>query len=218
MDLKRIVSSRVTLYVCLAIAITNLLGYASMGNSSAVIIMALSGLLTSYFTRNMVIVLLTAIVCGAIFSIGERGDVVEGLENKTDESEQRPSPPAISGGPSPKVDREETQLRTFNNLNQNVDSEGMKALSADTERVFEQHKEIMTSIDNMKPVLSQANNMLKTLGSLTKPITSILEKLIPIVGSNPDMAKESPLSPQQLGDLQKQIQNLGAHSKAIGNV
>lgn len=189
----------------LGIAITNLLGYASLGNSSAVIIMVVSGLLTSYFTRNMVVVLAVATVCASVYAMNRNS--IEGLENK-EEAEQK----------APKVDRDETLSRAYKNLDSSLSSDGMKELSADTEKVFEQHKQIMSSIDNMKPILAQANNMLKTLGTLTRPITSILEKLIPIVGSNPEMAKESPLTAQQLGDLQQQIQNLGAQSKAIGNV
>ena len=202
MNVKKILSSRIFLYVILGIAITNLLGYASLGNSSAVIIMAVSGLLTSYFTRNMVVVLAVATVCASVYAMNR--NTTEGLENK-EEAEQN----------VPKVDRDETLSRAYKNLDSSLSSDGMKELSADTEKVFEQHKQIMSSIDNMKPILSQANNMLKTLGTLTRPITSILEKLIPIVGSNPEMAKESPLSAQQLGDLQKQIQNLGAQSQAI---
>ena len=189
----------------LGIAITNLLGYASLGNSSAVIIMVVSGLLTSYFTRNMVVILAVATVCASVYAMNR--NTTEGLENK-EEAEQK----------APKVDRDETLSRAYKNLDSSLSSDGMKELSADTEKVFEQHKQIMSSIDNMKPILAQANNMLKTLGTLTRPITSILEKLIPIVGSNPEMAKESPLTAQQLGDLQQQIQNLGAQSKAIGNV
>ena len=203
MNVKKILSSRIFLYVILGIAVTNLLGYASLGNSSAVIIMAVSGLLTSYFTRNMVVVLAVATVCASVYAMNRNS--IEGLENKEEEAEQN----------VPKVDRDETLSRAYKNLDSSLSSDGMKELSADTEKVFEQHKQIMSSIDNMKPILSQANNMLKTLGTLTRPITSILEKLIPIVGSNPEMAKESPLSAQQLGDLQKQIQNLGAQSQAI---
>ena len=202
MNVKKILSSRIFLYVILGIAITNLLGYASLGNSSAVIIMVVSGLLTSYFTRNMVVVLAVATVCASVYAMNR--NTTEGLENK-EEAEQK----------APKVDRDETLSRAYKNLDSSLSSDGMKELSADTEKVFEQHKQIMSSIDNMKPILAQANNMLKTLGTLTRPITSILEKLIPIVGSNPEMAKESPLSAQQLGDLQKQIQNLGAQSQAI---
>lgn len=205
MNVKKILSSRIFLYVMLGIAITNLLGYASLGNSSAVIIMVVSGLLTSYFTRNMVVVLAVATVCASVYAMNR--NTTEGLENK-EEAEQK----------APKVDRDETLSRAYKNLDSSLSSDGMKELSADTEKVFEQHKQIMSSIDNMKPILAQANNMLKTLGTLTRPITSILEKLIPIVGSNPEMAKESPLTAQQLGDLQQQIQNLGAQSKAIGNV
>ena len=83
MKLKSLLKNKNFLYFVLFIAVVNTFGYLMIRDTEAVMLFALVGFLTSYFTKNMVIILLTSIVvtnlyAGSVLSIR----IKEGMENK----------------------------------------------------------------------------------------------------------------------------------------
>lgn len=73
-----------TLFVVLFAVVRNI----SNGNMNAVILMALIGLLTSYFSKNMIIILLTTFFTVFILEmIGSKG-VMEGMETKKEKKDE----------------------------------------------------------------------------------------------------------------------------------
>jgi len=77
-----LLQNKFVLYAILFVVLFTVVRHISNGNMNAVVLMALIGLLTSYFSKNMIIVLLT--VFSSVFileMIGSQG-VVEGMETK----------------------------------------------------------------------------------------------------------------------------------------
>lgn len=83
-DIKSLLKNKTVLYIVLFLAITNVLGYLMTGNIWAVVLFALSGVATTYFSKNMIVVLLVALVITSFF-LGTKTAIRitrEGMKNK----------------------------------------------------------------------------------------------------------------------------------------
>ena len=87
-SMKNMLKNKTVLYIVLFIAVTNVMGYLMVNNIDAVILLFLVGLLTSYFSKNMIVVMLAAIVFTNLL-VGSmkasRSQLLEGLENEGDD-------------------------------------------------------------------------------------------------------------------------------------
>jgi hypothetical protein len=95
---KNILKNTYVLYGVLFVALTNILGYMSHHNYEAVILFALVGFLTQYFSNNMIIILLAPIVFTAVFTL-LRQNVREGLGDPP--NDKAPNDKAVSTKPEP---------------------------------------------------------------------------------------------------------------------
>lgn len=77
--ISKLLENKYVLYVVLFLAITNLLGYMMMGNVNALVFFILVAFLTSNFSKNMIVVLLTPLVLTSLLMVGAK--VKEGLES-----------------------------------------------------------------------------------------------------------------------------------------
>jgi hypothetical protein len=83
-----LLQNKFVLYASLFVVLFALVRNISNGNMNAVILMALVGLLTSYFSKNMIIILLTTFFTVFILEmIGSQG-VMEGMETKKDNKKE----------------------------------------------------------------------------------------------------------------------------------
>jgi len=85
--MNRLVSSpffqnKIVLYGSLILVLLSILRYLANQNINAIVLMALIGLITSYFSKNMIIVLLTAFVSVFVFEMIGAPGVTEGLKMK----------------------------------------------------------------------------------------------------------------------------------------
>jgi len=77
------------LYIMLVIAVINVVGYLMMGNFEAVVFFAIVAYLSTFFTKNMVIVFLVSILATNFLMVSKvnyfsRMSGVEGMQNKDD--------------------------------------------------------------------------------------------------------------------------------------
>jgi hypothetical protein len=75
--LPKMLNNKYVLYVVLFLAITNILGYLSIGDFHSLIFFVATGFLTTYFSKNMVVVLGTAMVATNFLYAGKK--MKEGL-------------------------------------------------------------------------------------------------------------------------------------------
>ena len=103
--LNTALTNKFVLYFVCFLAVFNVFGYLNLQNYDAIIFFILVAVLTKCFTKNMIIILLTAIIGTSILNSArnKRYGVIEGLEmegeeGKDEESKEHPPPPTGTGG------------------------------------------------------------------------------------------------------------------------
>lgn len=113
------------LYIMLVIAVVNVVGYLMMGNFEAVVFFAIVAYLSTFFTKNMVIVFLVSILATNFLMVSKvnyfsRMSGVEGMQNKDDanakqqqhsdaKAKQQHSGDAAAAKPSPKPTKSDSK-------------------------------------------------------------------------------------------------------------
>jgi len=82
---KAILYNRYVLYAVLAIALGNLYAFAISKNISYIVIFALVGFLTSFFSKNMIVILVISLVITNLLKLGSSGRI-EGFDEMTPEN------------------------------------------------------------------------------------------------------------------------------------
>lgn len=96
----KLLTNKYVLYFVFFLAITNVFGYLVMNKLNAVIFFALIGLLMSYFSKNMIVVLGVCILATNLIMANKI--LREGLENNTDTSTPTSTtPPSTSTSTTP---------------------------------------------------------------------------------------------------------------------
>jgi len=85
MKFEELLQNKYVLYVTLGLAVTNVLGYAALKNSDALIMFFITGLLTSYFSKNMIVIMLSAMLLTNFIVVGRKGMQREGLVVKPEQ-------------------------------------------------------------------------------------------------------------------------------------
>jgi len=80
--ISKLLGNKTVLYIVSAISLLNVIGYFFYGNINAVIYFAILGLLVSYFSKNMIIILLVPLVLVNIF-VGSQQSTKKMLEGMT---------------------------------------------------------------------------------------------------------------------------------------
>ena len=91
---KNILKSREILRLVVFFAVTVLLGFSTVGNVEALIVFVVSGLLGSFYSKNMIVVLGVAILLTLIWYLFSLGYYREGLKNGAKKKHLLPSPKA----------------------------------------------------------------------------------------------------------------------------
>jgi|TARA_B110000967_G_C18791241_1_gene513450 hypothetical protein len=163
------------LYFMLFLAITSILGYLQVQNFHAIIFFMLIGFLTFQFCKNMSIVLLTSIIATSLYVRMQNKNIVEGLVNKQaddgededdDDDDDDDADEADDEGMSSKIDYKKTLTDSYDNLNKMIGNEGMQKMTKDTERLMDTQKQLAKNMENMKPMLENAQNMIKGMGGM----------------------------------------------------
>ena len=83
--MKKLLKNKTILYIVLFITVTNVMGYLMVNNVDAIILLFLVGLLTSYFSKNMIVVMLAAIVFTNLLvgsKVASRTPLLEGFKTE----------------------------------------------------------------------------------------------------------------------------------------
>ena len=123
----KLLTNKYVLYFVFFLAITNVFGYLVMNKLNAVIFFALIGLLMSYFSKNMIVVLGVCILATNLIMANKT--LREGLENPTDTpSTTTPPPPPPSNKKKPPSEDpivpipDDAPIKDVNNMDMNKTS------------------------------------------------------------------------------------------------
>lgn len=194
--MKSLLQNKYVLYVVLFIAVTNVLGYLAIEDFDSVACFAAIGALTSYFSKNMIVILGVALIGTNIVFANNR--ILEGMKGKKDDKKNKKekkkkgaddeeeedeeegfgqrnvpsSKPAKAGADEDeddgvsRIDHAATMEQAYDNLNKMLGKGGMKNLTNDTKGLMNQQKELMEQLKGFAPLMEQAGDMLDKLGGM----------------------------------------------------
>jgi hypothetical protein len=184
--ISKILTNKYVLYFIAFLSLTNVLGYMTSGDTNHIIVFILVGLIMTYFSKNMTIILLVSLFMSNLFSIS----IIfrEGFE--TDEKEKKPKdlmdkeeavaqpqpePQQVKGESfevgrgkrNPKIDYASTITDAYSQLNELIGKDGIKSLTNDTQTLMKQQLQLADSmkaigplIEGITPLLSQVKGMM----------------------------------------------------------
>ena len=180
------------LYIVLALAVLNLLGYLVVRNTEAVIFFLIVGFLATYFSKNMIVVLLIAMLTTNLFVASKkttinyynskegfedrRKDVKQEIQTKisekkandqaasdaSEETEVVEEVTTISNNKKNRIDYAKNLEEAYKNLEKSVGKNGVKGLTDQTQTLLKQQNELMQNIKTIEPFLEKASGFLET--------------------------------------------------------
>ena len=211
MKLEALLSNKYVLYTILVLAVTNVFGYIAVGNNDALILFFVLGVLISYFSKNMIVILLCAMLLTNFIIISRNGAAkltsrVESMSNK-ENSEKKP-----------RIDQAATFQQAFKDLENNLTPDQMKSLKSDTQDLIKTQQQLGESIKEIGPLINTANNMMQMLGSAGAPVSKLLDQVSGLLGSAKTTANgEIDISKIDLKGISDQAQTLAEQSKKIAD-
>ena len=184
--------NKYVLYIVLFFAVTNLLGYLMMGDIRVLAFFALVGFVVSKFSKNMIIVLGSAMLATNFFLVGRStSQVVEGMtggnrrtakeENKehTKSKKGKKGKRETLGGmdsdediaenagrvkkENERVDYATTVEQAYDNLENIVGKGGISKLTEDTTRLMDKQNKMFENLKNMGPLINQYKEMMGSM-------------------------------------------------------
>jgi hypothetical protein len=188
--MEKLLQNKYVLYLVLFIAISNILGYLAIEDFKSLMVFIAVCALASHFSKNMIIILGSAILGTNILYASSR--MREGMKNSEEEDDKKTKDPKnkkkkkiekfSSSRPakaaraateeeedevdSTRIDYAATMEQAYDNLNKMLGDGGMKNLTKDTKGLMDQQKELMNQLKDFAPLMEQAGSMLDKLGGM----------------------------------------------------
>ena len=134
-----VLRNKFILYAFLAMTLVQVLFFVNSGDMAAVITLGLIGFLTSFFSKNMIVIMFVALTLSSLLTYGIRANAYEGLENQEGEQEAKSEEPA-------KADEKKPEEKT----------EEKKPKKEETEEFVAVQKQILDGVAKMEPLLQKA--------------------------------------------------------------
>ena len=189
--MEKLLQNKYVLYLVLFVAVTNVLGYLAIEDFNSLMVFIAICALASHFSKNMIVILGSAILGTNILYASSR--MREGFKEGNDEKEEekkkeekkkkekfkggfsssRPAKAARAATEeeedevdSTRIDYAATMEQAYDNLNKMLGDGGMKNLTKDTKGLMDQQKELMGQLKDFAPLMEQAGSMLDKLGGM----------------------------------------------------
>lgn len=235
-DIKSLLKNKMVLYIVLFLAITNVLGYLMTGNIWAVVLFALSGVATTYFSKNMIVVLLVALVITSFF-LGTKTAIRitrEGMENKKKGQDGKKDGKKKKGGDDGKKkenfedddddeDIEDTQHEAAKVVRENKPMKPSKddSMHSTEEDHMKSKDKKNSSIDHQSTLEEAYDNLEKMLGSdgirnMTADTKKLAEKQKKLMANIKNMEPMLQNATKMLEGLD--LEGMGNITKMMGNV
>jgi len=225
-DLKSLLKDKNVLYVALFIAVTNMFAYLMFRQFDAIIFFVIIGIIASYFSKNMIIILLAAIISTNLaISIKVIGKVKEGLEGMKEEEKKKKAKGMVSPTAEPKAMRKAAKKYVGENFTQQLHPARINAADGDDNDslpTVDYASTLESAYDNLDKLLSSdsinkmssdtqrlAEKQQLLMGNINK-LQPMMEKAGSLLGGL-DMGKMSSM----LDGLQGKLNNLGNSNQAV---
>jgi len=203
---KMLLKSKAVLYIVFFVAITNFFSYLMLENYDGVTLFVLMGFLTSYFSKNMIIVLSSAILFTSLF-VGSKiaFSTMEGFDHASDEKEETkcknecpegdkdcvicetkkeeltPLKPAKVNGDDEESDTDldysGTLEAAYDNLDKLLDSDALTKMSNETQNLASKQGKLMDNIGKIAPMIENASNMMDKMNNNGVNVENLMNKM-----------------------------------------
>ena len=161
----RMLNNKWVLYFIFVVGIFDLINFYQMGNLVAVAVFVVVGFLTSFFSKNMIVILVMAIAVTHLVTYGNR----EGLKNgdgaadDDDDVDEGFEEEEVDEGFEEGVDEEEDE-EPEKAPEEEVPKEEMMTTQNDnqTSELLKKQNELMVKMNQLQPLLDKAENLFKT--------------------------------------------------------
>jgi histidyl-tRNA synthetase len=165
-----VLHNRIVLYFFFAIALIDLVYFLNIGDMYSFSVLILVGLLTSFFIKNMTVILFTAVIVTHLLKYG-RSSFSEGMEgmdssetDDSDASEEKPKKKSISS------DVVSSKLKDFSknidNIIDNTKNEKQSELAKTMPEIKETRDKIVEHVKDMQPLLEKFQGYIEKFNTI----------------------------------------------------
>lgn len=192
-DFKSLAKDKNVLRIVVILSAANLLGYLLLRELDAIALFAVIGFLTSYFSKNMIIVLLTALIATNFLVVSRRAVAVRegmttGADDEEDEDAEKPKAKKakkVAGASSAvdeelgsgrkdklaeaapvgagEVNRKKTSKMNQDNVDGSLSQENKKAISHKQDSLYDKNEKLMEQLEMMTPAVEKSMKMLESV-------------------------------------------------------
>ena len=148
------------LYVMLFISVVDLFNFYSMGDMTALAIFIVTGFLTSYFSKNMLVILVIAIAVAHIARYGSAS--LEGMEGEEEEEEEEEEPEE-EGLETEEETKAKTELKNIDESLKTIQKIHPDEIADQTKTLIEQTKKVQENMALLEPYLKAAEKATEPL-------------------------------------------------------
>ena len=178
--LKSLLTDKNVLYVVMFVAVSNFFVYLLAHNWTASIIFVLIAYLTTYFSKNMTIVLLSALVfTNMVVATRSVGRKIEGMKGETKDDTGKkvasteenddideefvPNNDENEQNSKSNINYAATLENAYDNLDSLIGKDGIDKMSQDTAKLVAQQNKLLKNLENMAPLLDNAGKLLNAM-------------------------------------------------------
>ena len=144
------------LYFILFVSVVNLFNFFNNGDTTAIAIFVIAGFLTSYFSKNMLVILVISIAITHIVRYGKAS--VEGMEGEEEEE-----PEGMEGEEHGDKKEETLGLNKITESLEQIKKLHPDEIAGQTQTLIEQTKKVQENMAMLEPYLKQASDATKPL-------------------------------------------------------
>ena len=176
-NLAPVLQNKFVLYAFLAMTLIRIVFFVNSGDMASVITIGLVGFITSFFSKNMIIILCVALTVSSLLTYGIKSNTHEGLENKddTNNSDETMEEEKKDGKSEEKKDgKSEEKKNDTETANKNGETNSVETSDKTKDEMKEQYdnlkkeypefkevqEEIMKGIERMDPLLQKAETFI----------------------------------------------------------
>lgn len=172
MKLKSLLKNKTVLYVICFLAITNVLGLLFSRNWLAVALFCLSGYIGTYFSKNMIVILLSAmLLTNFLIVTNVLRQNVEAMSNRRSQNKKRkmgPQPASEQLEESEvdgknEVDYASSLEKAYDNLDGLIGKKGVSNMAEHTKRLASKQKQLIQNMQTLGPTIENAKKMMENL-------------------------------------------------------
>lgn len=170
---NKLLTNQYILYMMVVIAVFDIFNSAINQDATSVILLFLIGFLTSFFSKNMIVVIFVAVVLSNALKMLKRNNV-EGMKNKKKTKKNKTDDSEENDEDEEDVDEEDTEAlrnkgETMNEYTKRDTEKAVKELEKDYPEFLKIQKEILENVEKMNPLLEKAETFVSKYSHLRSP-------------------------------------------------